>query len=62
MKKSCDGCRAYNSSGVGRVCELGYMTKDNYPKSFLHVPQENCPKPRTIQQLFDCKNKARSES
>jgi len=45
MKKSCDGCRALESSPCSKYemqCVLGYLMD-----SFKWKPLEQCPKPRT---------------
>lgn len=57
MKRTCDGCRAFetkNGLGLG-YCSLGFKTvsKPNQPKDRIRaevVPGEECPKPRTFDQ------------
>ena len=49
MKKTCNGCKAYNSYG----CALKYKTAKVFtgvtgtPKMVSMKPVENCPKPMT---------------
>ena len=59
MKKSCNYCRAYKSGGG---CELGYKSKNIYydrigSPVINSIPLEDCPKPKTIKQFYDAKNK-----
>lgn len=49
LKESCDGCRAL--SKVEMVCGLGYKMENA-------VPQEICPKPRTITEYMNCRVRA----
>jgi len=59
MKKTCDKCRAYQSGGI---CMLGYVTEKLYYDGvgsivFGAKPKEKCPKPVTINELINAKQK-----
>lgn len=54
MKKTCNGCRAYN----GNKCDLGKKTEPIYMKwvntqiEVNRKPLEECHKPKTYSQLI----------
>lgn len=59
MKRSCAYCRAYMTDGK---CELGYKNKKIFFDgigSFVinSIPLEECPKPMTIRDFYNAKNK-----
>jgi hypothetical protein len=59
MKKSCNGCRAYD----GDRCELGFETKVKQYFNYIPVelmPTEECPKPTTNHKFIDLSELKRS--
>ena len=60
MKKTCEGCRAFEYGRVSHRCLLGYNNQGPY-SSYLGfskaVPQEPCPKPRTNMALISAPKK-----
>lgn len=60
MKRTCNDCRALDghSSNSSYSCELGFKVEHNDMHGKFNVrkipkPLEECPKPKTINQLFE---------
>jgi len=61
MKRNCNGCRAF-ANIRGGVCELNYRLDSNRQYKGITLewkPLEECPKPKTYDQLFDAQMKRR---
>lgn len=58
LKRTCEGCRAFDTDGRMVKCDLGYKQEKIYggpwsPNSAK--PAEECPKPRTYDEFFGLK-------
>lgn len=48
QKRTCEGCRALYQGQYIDKCELGYMFNEKFK------PLEQCPKPKTLNELLEC--------
>lgn len=56
MKRTCKGCRAFDTDGRFVKCDLGYKQEKIWGRVFqpnTAKPLEECPKPRTYQHLME---------
>ena len=65
MKKSCNGCKAFDSTSNGR-CKLGYKLKREYFNDIIikYKPTEECEKPLSMEayiSIYSEKQKRQTE-
>lgn len=56
MKRTCEGCRAFDTDGRMVKCDLGYRQEKIYGgvwKPNTAKPLEECPKPLTYGKLME---------
>lgn len=66
MKRNCNNCKALKSSfrGIGCDCQLDYKIEATKHYSGIPIsyrPLEECPKPTTIKEFFNCKPKYQTQ-
>lgn len=60
MKKTCDGCKAYEHCARHEYCSKGYKTylqETQIKGLYILSPAEPCPKPRTWKALMNTPKK-----